>query len=595
MAKNLRSEKMNNNPLEECKEEALASLRKVLDDLGYDKVQVSLETPPENLGDLAFSCFSLAKMMNKSPQKIAEEIAKNIVLGENLERCENVGAYVNFHINSKKLAEMTLNTILEMRDSYGDLTPLSKKIILEHTSANPTDKLHVGRARNPIIGDSLARILRKAGYDVETQYYVDDMGKQAISLAYGNEIYYAPQPPEILPLSDRETWEKKKDEFLGPYQFGSTVDTIWPVFKQEKDDWLQKLEEGDDEITRKVQSACAKVMNEDITASLAKLNVVIDRYVYESQFVQDGSVDKVIVALKESKHFDEEEGAYYINLEPFTKKQGKFFFQRSDGTSLYATRDIAYHLWKYEHCDDAINILGEDHKLESKYVAVGLRIMGLEKTPEVIFYSFVSLPEGRMSTRKGRVVFLDDLISEAEELAYKEVEKRRSDLEEKKMHDIAKKVAIGAIRYNIVRVQPEKKMVFRWEEALNFEGNSAPFIQYSHARASSILRKAKGLGIGGYEGYAPSILEHPSEISLIKEIARFPGVIKESAEQRSPHLIAAYAYALATIFNQFYRDCPVIACEDDALRKTRLALVEAGRIVLNNSLFCLGIEAPDEM
>jgi arginyl-tRNA synthetase len=568
------------DPMAVYKEEVQTSLKKVLKDLGYDGTDLVLETPPGELGDIAFSCFSLAKKAKKAPQDVAKEIAEKITLGENIGRFEQKGPYINFFIDSKKMASMTIKAVLELGAEYGN-SPLEKrKIVLEHTSANPTDKLHIGRARNPIIGDTLARILRKAGYDVETQYYVDDMGKQAVTLAYGIDI-----------------WESrpKEDESLGPYQYASKMISDNSEMEALRDDWIKKLENGEPEITEKVQEACAKVMDEDITSSLAQINVTVDNYVYESRFVQNGSVGKVISALKENKECDMEDGAHFINLESFTGSEGKFFFQRGDGTSLYATRDIAYHLWKYEHCDDVINILGEDHKLESKYVAVGLSIMGLEKSPEVIFYSFVSLPEGRMSTRKGRVVFLDDLISEAEGLAYKEVEKRRSDLDENKMHEIAKKVAIGAIRYNIVRVQPEKKMVFKWEEALNFEGNSAPFIQYSHARASSILKKAKEVGIEGSEGYDPSLLEHPSEISLIKDIARFPGTIKECAERRSPHLIAAYAYAFATIFNQFYRDCPVLVCEDDTLKRTRLALVEAGRTVLSNSLFCLGIKAPDEM
>jgi arginyl-tRNA synthetase len=568
------------DPLVICKEEVQTSLRQVLKDLGYDEFEIAMETPPGDLGDISFSCFSLAKKAKKAPEDVAKEIAEKITLGEHMERFEQKGPYINFFIDSKKMASMAIKAVLELGNEYGNSPPEKRRIILEHTSANPTDKLHIGRARNPIIGDTLARLLRKAGYDVETQYYVDDMGKQAVTLAYGIDI-----------------WEirSKDEDSLGPYQYASRMVSDNSEMEAVRDDWIKKLEKGEPEITKKVQEACAKVMDEDITSSLAQINVAVDNYVYESQFVLNGSVDKVISALKENKESDMEEGAYFVNLEPFIGSEGKFFFQRGDGTSLYATRDIAYHLWKYEHCDNVINILGEDHKLESKYVAVGLSIMGSEKSPEVIFYSFVSLPEGRMSTRKGRVVFLDDLISEAEELAYKEVERRRSDLDENKMHDIAKKVAIGAIRYNIVRVQPEKKMVFKWEEALNFEGNSAPFIQYSHARASSILRKAKEAGIGGFEGYDPSLFEHPSEISLIKEIARFPGTIKECAERRSPHLIAAYAYAFASIFNQFYRDCPVLACEDDALQRTRLALVEAGRIVLSNSLFCLGIEAPDEM
>jgi arginyl-tRNA synthetase len=586
---------MNNNPYGACKEEVLASLRMVLSDLGYDETQILLETPPENLGDVAFSCFTLAKHAKKPPQEIAKEITERIQLQDKIEKCENVGPYVNFFFDSKKLSEMTLKAVFELKDEYGNSPPIDKKVILEHTSANPTDKLHIGRARNPIIGDTLARILKKAGYDVETQYYVDDMGKQAVTLAYGNEIFYAPHPPDILPHSDWEDWEKKKKESLGPYQFGSTIDTIWPIFTEEKSEWLQKLESGEDKITKKVKTACAKVMDEDITSTLAQINVIVDRYVYESQFVQDGSVEKVIETLKSSQYCDQEEGSFYIDLKPIAGKEDKFFFMRSDGTSLYATRDIAYHLWKFENCDDVINILGEDHKLESEYVKVGLEIMGLGKFPEVIFYSFVSLPEGRMSTRRGRVVFIEDLIKEALERAEGEVKKRREELPEKKVKEIAKKVAIGAIRYNIVRVQPEKKIVFRWEDALNFEGNSAPFIQYSHARASSILRKAKELGYKEYDKYDPTLLEHPSEINLIKEMARFPDTIRECAERRTPHLMASYAYGLASMFNQFYRDCPVLACEDDQLRNARLAMVDAGRAVLENSLFCLGIEAPDEM
>ncbi|UCE37756.1 MAG: arginine--tRNA ligase [Thermoplasmata archaeon] len=570
------------NPLGICKEEVMTSLAKVLAGLGYDDVKITLDTPPENLGDIAFSCFSLAPLAKKTPQKIAEEIADKISFGEIIEKCESSGPYVNFHFNSKKLAEMTLKGVLELGDDYGCLPQVDRKIILEHTSANPTDKLHIGRARNPIIGDSLARILRKAGFTVETQYYVDDMGKQAVTLAYGIEI-----------------WDKRPadDDSLGPYQYASKAVSENKEMETTRDDWLKKLEKGEPEITDKVRSACARVMDEDIFLSLSRINVAVDKYVYESQFVLDGSVDKVIAGLKESQHCDEEEGAYFIDLMPFRerKEEGKFFFQRSDGTSLYATRDIAYHLWKYEHCDDAINILGEDHKLESEYVAVGLKIMGLEKAPEVIFYSFVSLPEGRMSTRKGKVVFVEDLIDEAIERAKAEVKKRREELSEEKVREIAEKVAIGAIRFNIARVQAEKKIVFKWEDALNFEGASAPFIQYSHARASSILRKAKEAGIEGYENYDPTLSEHPSEISLVKEMASFPETVKECAERRSPHTMAAHAYACATIFNQFYRDCPVLACEDDALRKMRLALVDAGRIVLKNSLFCLGIEAPDEM
>ncbi|UCE73549.1 MAG: arginine--tRNA ligase [Methanomassiliicoccales archaeon] len=567
------------DPLKICKEEVINSLDSALKGLGYNEAELKLETPPEEKGDIALSCFALAKVAKKAPQEIAQEIAGTIVLKGNIEKCENDGPYVNFYINKQKLAEITLEAVLGLGDDYGESQPIGKKIILEHTSANPTDKLHIGRARNPIIGDTLARILKKAGFDVETQFYVDDMGKQAVTLSYGIKMWDT-KPPD--------------DDSLGPYQYGSKLSNTSSGAEAIKD-MLQKLEKGDPETSEKVRKDTKMVMDKDITLSLSKINVEVDRYVHESQFVQDGSVEKVIDALKKSNYCENEEGAFYIDLEPLSGKKAKFFFTRSDGTSLYATRDIAYHLWKFEHCDEAINILGEDHKLESEQVKVGLKILDLDKSPEVIFYSFVSLPEGRMSTRKGRVVFLDDLIAEAVERAKNEVIKRREDLPEQDIQEIAKMVAIGAIRYNIVGVQPEKKIVFKWEEALNFEGNSAPFIQYAYARASSILKKAEELGLKEYDDYDPSLLDHPSEFNLIKEMARFPETIAECAKRRSPHLLAAYSFGFASMFNQFYRDCPVLGCDDDAIRIVRLALVAAAKTVLHNSLFCLGIEAPQKM
>lgn len=568
------------DPIEICKMEVIESLKKALFDLSLKIDTIKLETPPGDLGDLAFSCFSLVKAAKKPPGDIAKEISEKIVLGEHIERLELKGPYINFFFNLKKLTGMTLKVVLQGKENYGSSPPKGIKIILEHTSANPTDKLHIGRARNPIIGDTLARVLKKAGFGVETQYYVDDMGKQAVTLAYGVEIWDS---------------KPKGDDSIGPYQFASKMVSEDSEMEAVRDDWLKKLERIDPEITKKVQAACEKVMKEDIISSLSKIDVEVDKYVYESQFVSDGSVDKVISKLKENEFCGEEDGANYIDLEPFTNRESKFFFQRGDGTSLYATRDIAYHLWKFENCDFVINILGEDHKLESEQVKVGLQIMGLDKFPEVIFYSFVGLPEGRMSTRKGKVVFLDNLIKEAQELALGEVKKRREDLSKEEMKDIAEKVAIGSIRYNIVRVQPEKKIIFKWEDALNFEGNSAPFIQYSYARAGSILRKAEESGLGNYKNFDSTLLTHPSEIVLIKEMASFSSALKECARKRSPHLIAAYAFNLASTFNQFYRDCPVLAVEDKELKKSRLTLVYAAKIVLNNALFCLGISAPEKM
>jgi arginyl-tRNA synthetase len=239
-----------------------------------------------------------------------------------------------------------------------------------------------------------------------------------------------------------------------------------------------------------------------------------------------------------------------------------------------------------------INVLGEDHKLESKQVEIALKLINAKRIPKAIFYSFVSLPGGKMSTRKARVVYVDELIDECISLAFKEVKKRRGkELTDKKMKEISEIVGIGALRYNIIKIQPEKDMVFKWEEALNFEGNASPFIQYSHARACSILSKKQD----NFNDINPTLLSHESEENLIKKIAKFPIVIEDACKGCKPHIIPTYLFELSAQFNKFYRDCPVLPEKNIEIRKARLSLVNATRIVLKNGLNILGIIAPEEM
>jgi arginyl-tRNA synthetase len=225
-------------------------------------------------------------------------------------------------------------------------------------------------------------------------------------------------------------------------------------------------------------------------------------------------------------------------------------------------------------------------------VEAALTLLNAKLVPTAIFYAFVSLPEGKMSTRRGRVVYLDELIDESIERAYAEVKKRReAELSERKMKEIAEMVGIGALRYNIIKVQPEKDIVFKWEEALNFEGNAVPFIQYAHARACSILAKGKGVR----KELDPALLNHAAERLLIKHLARFPLIIEDASTGFRPHSVAAYLFETASQFNQFYRDCPVLPEKNPKVRASRLALVDATRIVLHNGLALLGIAAPEEM
>jgi arginyl-tRNA synthetase len=564
------------------KDEISDAVSKTLKELNVE-TEIVIDRAPHGMGDLAFPCFPLAKKLKKSPDAIAKDIASRIKPKDLIERIEAKGGYVNFTVSFDKLAQKALDEALSKKERFG--TPDKKKgarVLLEHTSVNPTGPIHVGRARNPIIGDTLARILRQAGYDVTTEFYVNDVGRQAVVMTWG---------VKHLKLDAEAERDKDDYRYVLYYQQANKLLEENPVVLKEIDSMLYKLEHGDPDTVKLAREACERVLAA-IMESLKRLNVHVDRFTWESKFVADRSVEKVIAKLKTSEYCREQDGAFYLELESFgiSGRETKWVFTRADGTSVYTTRDLAYHMDKFARSDIAINILGEDHKLAMQELSAALSIMGLEKKPEIVYYAFVSLPEGKMSTRKGRVVNLDDLIDEAIELAYDEVKKRRADLSEERMREIARIVGIGALRYNIARIQAEKQIVFKWEDALNFEGSSAPFVQYAHARACSILSKAEGWG----RKFDAKHLTSSQEMDLTKMVASFPSVIATCAEDRKTHVLAGYAQDLAAQFNQFYRFVPVLKSKG-AVRDARLALVEASMWTLRNSLNCLGLDAPEEM
>lgn len=568
------------DPLEMFRSRAVELVKEALARLDI-AAEPPLEIPPEGMGDYAFPCFMLAKTMKKSPADIAKLLSQEIPDDATFSRIEARGPYLNFTINPEMLVQITIESIMDKREEYGIWPQTGIKINLEHTSANPNGPLHVGRARNPILGDTVARILRKCGHDVTTEYYVDDMGKQQVTLTWGVENL----------KQEGEIPQKADHEMVWYYQEANKQMEENSAVLEQINQMIAKYEEKDEEIAVRVRENCKKVLD-GMSTSLRRLDIHFDNFAWESKYIFNGSVDSVIEKLKAHEFTDYEDSALFLDLEKvgITGQENKFYLTRSDGSSLYSTRDIAYHLDKVANYDRAIEILGEDHKLKAKVVRLGVGLLGQDKEKiEPLFYSFVSLPDGKMSTRRGRVVYLDDLIEESVGRATKEVEKRRPELAKELKRGIAEAVGTGAIRYNIIRVQAEKQMVFKWEEALSFEGNSAPFVQYSHARASSILRKTAVLGT-----YDLKLLKHPTEIQLVKALARFPSLIKECGESMECHPIAGYAFELASLFNQFYRDCPVLQADED-IRNARLALVTVSRYALSNVLDTLGLVAPEEM
>lgn len=522
--------------------------------------------------------FRLGKELKKNPAEIAKQIVAHMGKGKYIEKVVAAGPYINFYANERYLVE-SLDTILK-KGRTGVLLPLKGvKVILEHTSANPTGPLHVGRGRNPIIGDTLARVMRGGGYDVQVQYYVDDMGKQEATIVWGYDHL------KSLMLNEPEM-DKPDHAVVEVYRAATDLRKSNETIEKEIFDILNKYEHLDPAVTDKFKRM-VNVCLEGQKMTLARMNVFYDLFVWESDFVKNGSVNKVVEALSRTPYAERKDGALTLNLSSFGMDKA-FVLTRADGTSLYTTRDIAYHIWKLSNCDEAVNVLGEDQKLAMQRLDATLKILGEKKVPRIVFYSFVSLPEGRMSTRKGVVVNLDDLLDEAVARAYVEVDRRRKDIPEDKKRRIADLVGIGAVRFDIIRVAPEKSITFKWEQALDFEKQGAPFIQYAHARTCSILVKAKP---GKFD---PAVLKEKEEAALIKKMAMLPYVVSIAAADLKPHLIAGYARELAETFNQFYRYVPVLNAEL-ALREARLALVDAARVTLANALDLLGIAAPEEM
>ena len=573
-------------PLSKAKNEIINLLKNSLLELKY-KCDIKLEIPSKEKGDYSFPCFNIAKIEKKSPELIANNIINNIKKYKYIESIIHKGGYINFFLDKYLITNSTFKLIEEKNYNYGFLKNKKQKVIIEHTSANPNGPLHVGRARNPIIGDTLVRIFKAAGFKVQSHFYLDDLGKQVAILTWGiNNL-----EKNIIKKSN-----KKEDHvYVEFYRAANELMQKNKNIAGEINEIIKKSEIGDIDTLTIVHNAYAPILK-GIIDSLNRININIDSYIPESKFIKDNSVYFVINKLKDLNYLKKENKSFYIDLKPYGIKgrNTKFFLTRNDGTTLYATRDIAYHIWKNNEADILINILGEDHKLESKQVEIILNLLKIEKKPIPIFYSFVSMSGGKMSTRKGRVVYLDDLINECINRAFIEVKKRRGDeLSDNKLKKISEIIGIGALRYNIIKVQPEKDIIFNWDDALNFEGNSAPFIQYSYARACGISSKINIKKENSVPNY--SLLKHKSEYEVIKNIAEFPIIIEEAYKHFKPHILANYLYNIASNFNQFYRDCPVISEENNELKNARLMIVKGTKIVIKNGLNLLGIDAPNEM
>ncbi len=560
----------------EFKKEAENVLKAALEKAAYDYKDLELDLNESEHANISSPiAFSLMRTYKKPPAAIATDIVTHLEIPANdtlIGDAVAVGPYINFFVNDSFLRE-TLQGF-----KAGVTTERKKeKIILEHTSANPDGPLHIGHLRNAIIGDVLVRVLKRAGYEVETQYYLNDMGRQIAVVVWG---------AERIAYDER----KKTDHAVADvYIAANRMLEANSELQEEVGELMRRYEADNAEIVRKYKNAVQKCLS-GIQASFERLNIGQVVFVWESKFARSGAVQEVIEELKHKGDIKLDGTALLLQLEGIEKA---LVIQRTDGTSLYTTRDLAYHRWKGKNCDRVIDVFGKDHELVSQHLSKALELLGV-KSPEFVIFAFVSLPSGSVSTRAGRYIAADDLMDKIEERAFNEVDKRRTDLDEGKKREIARKVGIGALRYDMVKVSPDKHIVFDFDDALDIEKKGAPFIQYSHARACSILRAAEEQGYAVTVDYDASLLTEPGEIALIKKLSKLDYVVDAAATDLKTHQVAKYARELAESFNQFYKDCPVLTAETE-LRKARLALVDCARIGLRDVLAVLGIEAPEEM
>jgi len=556
------------------------------------RATLDLDGGPE--GDIALPTHRLAKAAGQAPERFATSLVQRLALLPGVTAITSKGAFINVRVDPALLAAETLTRVFARGDRYGHADPIPNAVCVEHTSANPTGPLHIGRVRNGIVGDTLARVLRASGAPVTTQYYVDDLGRQAAMITW---IWSKPPsawPVEIAVGSAASPPEgEREDARLGrPYPFVSAYLKEHPEAQAEVADLVQQIESGNPpplhhELIEKILAG--------MLAALERIGIQFDEFVWESSFLRDRSVERVVDRLDHAPHaLREANGAGAIDVAGYglPKDSATVVYTRANGTSLYVTRDIAYHLSKFSRFERVIDVLGQDHRLHAKTLEALLAEIGESRRPNFVIYQDLTVPGGgRMSTRGGTAVWLHELIEEAVQRARVEVVARRPDLEEAELDRIAEAVGTGAVRYHVIRVAPEKPVIFQWEDALSFEGRSGPFVQYAFARATSILARSEEEAPGA--AYSVERLSGIEEQALIRILARFPRVVRDVARTGHVHAIAGYAYELADQFNRFYHAVPVLSSGED--RASRLALVAATRQTLGNALGLLGIVRLDSM
>ncbi len=564
--------------------------------------EVRLSDPPKEFpADYALACHPLARSLKRNPVDIANSLATQVNSGLRpnlIERVYAQNGYINFAIDNNLYGEKVLQEIEAGRDSYGEQNiGEGRKVVIDCSAPNIAKYMSIGHLRSTVIGESLHRIYQTLGFTAIRDNHLGDWGTQFGILGYAYEMW-KDEIPEL---------EEGGDSVKGFYKL--YIKMHEEIEREEKEHpdgesplrqagkaWFQKLENGDPE--------ARKLFNWAWGASLREFQRVYDllgvKFEYtlgESFYVDQGMIPNVVNALKQSGVAKtDEQGAVVIPLEE--TKLRPLIIQKSDGTSLYSTREIAALVCRIAWFDPAsiLYVVGADQKEYFQQVfAAADKITG-GNSPDLkhVYFGMVSLPEGKMSTRRGRLIFLEDMLSEGVSRAKQRMQETDRNLSEIEITDVSRQIGIGAAIYFDLGQSRERAILFNWDHALSLEGNSAPYIQYTNTRARSILGRAEEKGIT-IDFNQKTVFNLPGEQILIKQLAKFPDAIRKAGDTNQPSAIAEYLLSIATLFNQFYQKVNVINEPDPVQKNTRLRLTAATSQIIQSGLYLLGIEAPSKM
>jgi len=554
-------------------------LKKALKEKGIDmkgiEIEDLLEIPPNpELGDYSFPCFSLAEKLKDNPSQVAIELREKIgdAPATDFEDVQTKGPYLNFFMNRKSLARQVVwGAILKRKDYGQSKIGKGKKVVVEFSSPNIARSFGIGHLRSTIIGNSLANIFEFQGFKVIRINYPGDWGTQFGRLILGYEKFGNEKKLEKNPIKHlMEVYVKVNKK---QYEEGARKE-------------FKKLEEGDKK-SLMLWKLFKNLSLEEFEKIYKLFGIKFDSVEGESHY--NKKTQKTIQELKEKKLLKKSEGAHIVNLKKYDL--GVSLIKKSDGATLYATRDLAAAIERYKKYkfEKMIYEVGQEQKLYFKQLFKILELMGYDwaKNCEHVYHGHYLDKDGkRFRTRKGKTVFIGDILNETIAVAEKEIKKREPKIFKKQLKERAIKIAIAAIFYGDLKNNHKNNIIFNIKKFVSFEGNTGPYILYSYARASSIMKKA-----GEQKKFKVYDLE-PKETELVKKLSQFPEVILNAYRSLNPSIIANYSYQLAQIFNEFYHACKVIGSEQESFR---LALVQSFRQVLKNSLKLLGIDTIEEM